>query len=79
MGQNTSKLHIESKLNKMPPQDIDLEKAILGAILLEKDSMLKAAPILKDNHFYELQHQLIYKTVSKLFPMASQLISSLLP
>jgi replicative DNA helicase len=53
--------------SKLPPQNAELERAILGVILLEKDAILKAAPILKEGHFYEIQHQLIYKTIYDLF------------
>jgi replicative DNA helicase len=58
---------MDRNISKLPPQNADLERAILGVILLEKDAILKAAPILKEGHFYEVQHQLIYKTIYELF------------
>lgn len=58
---------MDRNISKLLPQDADLERAILGVILLEKESILKAAPILKEGHFYEVNHQLIYKTIYKLF------------
>jgi replicative DNA helicase len=51
---------------KLPPQAIDLEKAVLGAILLEP-VFSKVAETLKDDDFYLPQHQEIYKAFLQLF------------
>ena len=50
-------------LSKMPPQAIELEKAILGAILLEKSIITDVALMLKPEHFYRTSHQIIFNAM----------------
>jgi replicative DNA helicase len=50
-------------LGKIPPQAIDLEEAVLGAIMLEKDAVISVLDILKPESFYKEAHQKIYKAV----------------
>lgn len=52
---------------KMPPQAIELEQSILGALMLEKDALTEVIDILKPNSFYEESHQEIYKAIIELF------------
>src|SRR6056297_853951 len=49
------------------PQAIEIEEAVLGAILLEPDSLNKVAEGLKPEHFFKLQHVLIYKNIQQLY------------
>src|SRR6056297_613553 len=49
------------------PQAIEIEEAVLGAILLEPDSLNKVAEGLKPEHFFKLQHVLIYKHIQQLY------------
>ena len=39
-------------LGKIPPQAIDLEEAVLGALMLEKDALSTVIDILKPDVFY---------------------------
>jgi replicative DNA helicase len=48
---------------KMPPQAVDLEEAVLGAVMLEKDAVLSVIDILKPGSFYKDAHQKIYKAI----------------
>jgi replicative DNA helicase len=52
---------------KIPPQAIDLEEAVLGAIMLEKDALTSVIDILKPEVFYVEQHHLIYGAITRLF------------
>lgn len=52
---------------KIPPQAVDLEEAVLGAIMLEKDALTTVIDILKPEVFYKESHQYIYKAISRLF------------
>ena len=47
-------------LGKLQPQARDLEEAVLGALMLEKDAYSIISDILKPECFYEYKHQLIY-------------------
>ena len=52
---------------KLPPQAVDLEEAVLGAIMLEKDALTSIIDILKPEVFYKESHQKIYRAVLNLF------------
>ncbi len=51
---------------KIPPQALDLEEAVLGAIMLEKDAILSVLDILKPECFYQEAHQKIFNTAVEL-------------
>jgi replicative DNA helicase len=55
------------RFDKLPPQAVDVEEAILGAIMLERDSFNVVNSILKEDDFYKDSHRLIYKAISELF------------
>src|SRR6056297_2579469 len=48
---------------KKPPQAVDLEEAVLGAIMLEKDAIISVMDILAPESFYKDAHQKIYKAI----------------
>jgi len=50
-------------LGKIPPQAIDLEEAVLGAIMLEKDAVISVLDILKPESFYKEAHQKIFNAI----------------
>ncbi len=52
---------------KVPPQAVDLEEAVLGAIMLEKDALTAVIDILKPPVFYKEAHQMIFAAISRLF------------
>ncbi|PID91143.1 MAG: replicative DNA helicase [Bacteroidetes bacterium] len=51
---------------KIPPQAPDLEEAVLGAIMLEKDAILTVIDILEGDSFYKEAHQHIYNVALSL-------------
>lgn len=53
--------------DKLPPQNIDAEKSVLGSILIDKDSMNKIVDFLMPEDFYNPAHQVIYATAMNLF------------
>ncbi|MCK5370321.1 MAG: replicative DNA helicase, partial [Cyclobacteriaceae bacterium] len=54
-------------LGKVPPQAIDLEEAVLGALMLEKDALTNVIDILKPDTFYKDNHKEIYDSIVELF------------
>ena len=48
------------------PQDKEVEEAVLGALMLEKDAYTTVCDILKPECFYEPNHQLIYEAIQSL-------------
>ena len=51
---------------KVPPQALDMEEAVLGAIMLEKEAVITILDILKPESFYKDAHRKIFKSVSDL-------------
>ena len=51
---------------KLQPQDIPMEQAVLGALMLEKDAYSQVSEILTPDTFYEKKHQLIYTAIQEL-------------
>lgn len=49
-----------SELQKIPPHSAEAEQHIIGAILIEPDSILKAAEIVQPEDFYRDAHKIIY-------------------
>lgn len=58
---------IISDHSRIPPQAIDLEEAVLGALMLEKDALTAVIDILKPEVFYKDAHQTIFKSIQELF------------
>ncbi|AUT04684.1 replicative DNA helicase (plasmid) [Nostoc sp. CENA543] len=55
-----------STANKLPPQSIESEEAILGGILLDPVAIERVRDILKPHHFYISTHGRIYSAALKL-------------
>lgn len=51
----------------LPPNDLDLEKVVLGSILLEAGTMLKAEPFLDAETFYYPPNVEVYKAILELY------------
>ncbi|MCU0440526.1 MAG: replicative DNA helicase [Raineya sp.] len=54
-------------LGKVQPQARELEEAILGALMLEKNAMMDVADVLHTDCFYDPRHQDIFKAILELF------------
>ena len=51
---------------KLPPHNTELEEAVLGALMLEKDAYMTVSDILVPEAFYEPRHQMIYAAIQSL-------------
>ena len=58
---------IAESLGKLPPQALDLEEAILGALMLEKNALTAVVEFLRPEHFYSEAHKTIYEAIIDLF------------
>jgi len=56
---------------KLPPQARDLEEAVLGALMLEKDALSSVIDVLKPEVFYVEAHQKIFSAIRILFEKTS--------
>jgi replicative DNA helicase len=58
----------QSKNNlKLPPQDLDAEKSVLGAILIDKNAIINIVDFLRPEHFYKNAHNTIYTAILNLY------------
>ena len=62
-GDDKNKPGASNPFNKLPPQDLDAERGVLGSILLFNDVIDDVADVITANHFYLDAHQLIYKAI----------------
>ncbi len=52
---------------RVPPQAVDLEEAVLGAMMLEQNALTNVIDILKPEVFYKEAHQKIFSVIFNLF------------
>ncbi len=57
---------INEQYGRIPPQSLDLEEAVLGAILLESGTEIEVLDILRPESFYKDQHQKIFQAIQDL-------------
>ena len=62
-GVNKANENVSLELGKLPPQSLDMEEAVLGALLLEGDSIHRVIGTLKPEHFYKEAHSHIFKAI----------------
>lgn len=55
-----------AEVGKVQPQVLELEAAVIGACLIEKDAFGQVSDILSPRSFYDNKHQLIYTAIRKL-------------
>jgi replicative DNA helicase len=56
-----------SRPEKIPPQSIEVEQAVLGAMLLDKEAIGKAVEIIDKDSFYRDDHQKIFSAIVDLY------------
>ena len=52
---------------KIPPQAIEIEESVLGALLLDQNAITNAIDILRAEYFYVEENQFIYYAITSLF------------
>src|SRR3990172_7887779 len=55
------------EIGKLPPQAVDLEEAVLGALMLDKDALTNVIDILQPASFYKEVHTRIFSAIQRLF------------
>ncbi len=66
-NQNSNKNVVTLEKGRIPPQAVDFEEAILGAMLIDNSAINDVIDILKTESFYRTEHQLIYEAAKELF------------
>ncbi len=52
---------------RLPPQNIEAENSVLGALLIDKDAIVKVAEFLKAEHFYKEANAQIFTAILSLY------------
>lgn len=56
----------EDAAGRVPPQALEIEEAVLGALMLQKDAIMEVTDILVPETFYDDRHRLIYEAIQEL-------------
>ncbi|UCG79017.1 MAG: replicative DNA helicase [Nitrospirota bacterium] len=57
---------LDLSVNKTPPNNLEAEQAVLGAILLDKEAINKALEIIRPHDFYHSAHRAIFEAMLEL-------------
>ncbi len=52
---------------KLPPQNLEAEQSVLGALLIDKEAMLRVADVLVAKDFYKPSQECIYDVIMRLY------------
>jgi replicative DNA helicase len=58
---------VEGDVGKLPPQNLEAEQSVLGAVLLESNALLKVIDIITEEDFYREGHRKIFRAMLDLF------------
>ena len=64
---NKSPSVVSFERGKIPPQALDLEEVVLGAMMIDKKGVDAVIDILHPNAFYKEAHQFVFEAIVKLF------------
>jgi replicative DNA helicase len=56
----------EQRSERIPPNNLDAERAVLGACLIERDALVLVVETLRQEDFYEPRHGLIFKVMREM-------------
>jgi replicative DNA helicase len=57
---------VDSYIDKLPPQNLEAEQSVLGAILLENNALLKSLELISADDFYRESHRKIFRAMLEL-------------
>src|SRR5436190_19344643 len=55
--------------DRLPPQNLEAERSVLGSILLDNDVLHEIIPILSVADFYRDAHQVIYQAIREMYDL----------
>ena len=57
----------DNLINKIPPQNLEAEQSFLGALLIDKEAIIKVADMVSENDFYKNAHTIIFSAIKDLY------------
>lgn len=58
---------MQNNLDRVPPQNVEAEQCVLGAMLIEKEAISKVTELLQARDFYKEAHKQIYRRILELY------------
>ena len=58
------------EVGKVPPHDTEAEQAVIGSMLTDKDAIISAIEVLKEEDFYREDNKAIYGAILNLYNRA---------
>ena len=55
------------ELGKIPPNDVEAEQAVIGSMLTDRDAVISAIEVLKEEDFYREDNKTIYEAILNLY------------
>ena len=57
----------QNLISKIPPHSLEAEESLLGALLIDKDAIIRVADTVMSPDFYKDSHKIIYETIKELY------------
>jgi replicative DNA helicase len=57
----------DSTIEKLPPQNLEAEMAVLGSMLIDEEAIAVAVEFLDKNSFYNSSHQKVFESITDLY------------
>lgn len=57
----------ETSMEKLPPQNVEAEQAVLGSLLIDKDAITKVGDMITPDDFYKDTHKMIYEAMLDIY------------
>ncbi len=58
---------MEGRIKNIPPQNLDAEKSLLGAMMIDRDAISNTIDVITKDSFYKETHSIIFSSILKLF------------
>ncbi len=55
------------------PKSLEAEQSVLGAMLIDKEAVVKVMPLLNPDSFYKPEHSIIYKAIMSLYELNKEI------
>jgi replicative DNA helicase len=52
---------------RVPPQNLEAERSVLGALMLDKDAIINVANLIRQGDFYKDDHNMIFEAMIELY------------
>ena len=62
-----AQMSVHETAGRLPPQALEVEQSVLGAMMLERDAISRAIEVLPEEAFYDGKHARIYAAIRQLF------------